>query len=249
MARTTPTTRVNKWDEELAKEAAAQAAELPAVSAGAFLSTAGGRLKFQGADVPGNKLDVIVLGFVSENQFYEGRYDPANSSSPICYAFGHDQKEMRPHDASPDAQHTDCASCPHNQWGSDPNGGKGKACKNVMRLAMVPAGDPDADVFFAKVPVTSVKNFSKYANDIAAQLKRPVFSVVTRLATEPDDTSQFKMLFQLVEQIEDGNTIGSIMERRKTLDLTFPYPERTAQPTAKSPTPAGRAPFRGSRKL
>ena len=33
-----------------------------------------------------------------------------------------------------------CADCPHNQWGTDPKGGKGKACKNMVRVYVLQEG-------------------------------------------------------------------------------------------------------------
>jgi hypothetical protein len=41
----------------------------------------------------------------------------------------------------PHPQNTICATCPRNAWGSAPNGGKGKACGDHRRLAVVPLTD------------------------------------------------------------------------------------------------------------
>jgi hypothetical protein len=62
-------------------------------------------------------------------------------------------------------QHDNCAACPKNQWGSAGNGSKGKACKNGIRLAVVPP-KPTADTtpLVIDVTPTGVTGFMKYVN-------------------------------------------------------------------------------------
>ena len=56
-----------------------------------------GRLSFAGADVPGNELRAIILGWIYENQYYDEDFNPDVPQSPACYAFGTDTGEMAPH--------------------------------------------------------------------------------------------------------------------------------------------------------
>lgn len=244
-----PTTQVNTWKEELAKEASAAQAALPAAS-GDWLSVRQGRMKFKGADVPGNKAEFIILDFIRENQFYEGRFDPDNAATPCCYAFGNDEKTMAPHEKSTKPQHTDCATCPNNQWGTSETG-KGRACKNVLRLALIAATDDpkaiaDEEVVWMKVSVTSVKNFSAYANQLASALSIPPFAAITEIASAPDAKTQQVVTFKLAEEIQDGAVIKAIMDKRKTFKIDFPYQERTSAPAHQ---PAQRSRFGGARKL
>ena len=54
-----------------------------------------------------------------------------------------------------------CATCPLNQWGSDPKDGKGgKACKNLRRL--YDTLDGEFLPVLLTLPPTSIKNFSHY---------------------------------------------------------------------------------------
>ncbi len=215
-----------KW--EAAAEVAA--AEIPATG-GQFLSTKSGTLKFGEETMPGNQACVIILDAILENTAYEGKFDPDNKAPPRCYALGRlsEQKDMAPHESMeqfPDyfiPQSDKCATCALNEYGSAETG-RGKACQNRARLALIPAGfytpkkgsrdfdlevftDPDhyrtADVAYLKLPVLSVKNYFKFVSDVAATYSRPPFGVIARIYLEPDGKAQFKVCFEALEKIPD----------------------------------------------
>ena len=94
MARERTTTQLNKWEEELAKAAKEAQAALPTPS-GNWISLHP-RLAYNGTPIDGNALDVVILDFVRENQKYEGAYNPASPDTPLCYAFGNDDKTRAP---------------------------------------------------------------------------------------------------------------------------------------------------------
>ena len=142
----TSTTRVNTWEEDLAKQAESYAEqEASAFSGGQFFSTRSGILSFDGTTMPNNEIAVIILDGVMENVLYEDAFDPDNPTSPTCFAFGRNEKEMTPHEAVTVPQCETCAACPKNQWGTsvrqDGRAGRGKACRNTRRLAMIVAGN------------------------------------------------------------------------------------------------------------
>jgi hypothetical protein len=182
-----------------------------------------------------------VLQSIFENQLYEDRYDPNNPQPPICYALSETDDDLKPHPDCAKPQADTCEVCPNNVWGSDPGGGKGKACKNVRRLAIIAASDlevdrlPNAEVALAKLPVTSVKNWSTYASQIANVLKLPPMAVITNMSVEPDAKTQFQVNFQLVDKILDGAIIQGLLNKRKdTTPLIFsPYDKPT--PKAEQP--------------
>ena len=82
-------------------------------------------------------LELVVVDFVTTHNFYAGRFDKDNIVPPDCFAIGVDPKNMVPSPNAPNPQAKDCQSCPMNAWGSD---GKGKACKNGRKLAVLPPG-------------------------------------------------------------------------------------------------------------
>ena len=189
---------------------------------GMWVSFKGGQLVIGGNPQPKNKAEVVIVHSVFENQLYKDRYDPNNPQAPMCYALAENDDELVPHiDATVRVSPDGCKVCPKNEWGSDPGGGKGKACKNVRRLALISASDLNnldkAEVAIAKLPVTSVKNWSTYASQIANVLKLPPLAVVTEISVEPDAKTQFQVQFTLVDKIEDGAIIQALLNKRKDI--------------------------------
>lgn len=259
--RKSTTTAIATWDEELAKQAAIAAATEASTASGNFFSVKGGALSFNDAPMPRNQMGVVILDYVLENVYYEGRYDPEEIQSPTCFAFGRDDKTMSPHQQVIDAGNSQagasglCAGCPMNEWGSS-DIGRGKACRNSRRLAMIPAGtfdehdrfkaftDPEqfetAPIGYLKVPVTSVKGFSAFVKQIAGALKRPPHGIFTKVSVRPDPQTQLKVLFEPIAQVPN-NLFEVIMRRHDEAknSIEFPYspPEERQQ-----------APARGNRK-
>ena len=80
-----------------------------------------------------------------------------------------------------------CAECEFNQFGSDQNGGKGKACKNGKRVYLLREGEMFPLIL--SIPPTSVTPFRDYlAKRIVLKGKRP-YEVVTKfkLTREKND--------------------------------------------------------------
>jgi hypothetical protein len=228
------------WQAQLAEMAVATAeAEKPS---GNWVSFKSGVLSVGGNPIKGNKMKVIVVHSAFENQIYRDKYDSNNpGQTPYCYAIAELEEDLKPHpDAAAPVSPT-CAECPNNVWGSDPEGGRGKACKNVRRIAMISVADMEdinkAPVAMAKLPVTSVKNWSTYANQIANVLKLPPLAVITELSVEPDAKTMFQVNFQLVDKVTDGAQIQALLTKRKdTTPLIFAGYDKPVEPAAK---PAG----------
>lgn len=236
---------VAKWDEALAARAKIAKKAEASVSTGEWISLKSGQLSYNGNIVPGNKMDVVVLASRLENQFYEGDYDASTPQAPSCYAFGTDEDTMVPHEKVETKQADGCAGCPMNEWGSAEKG-RGKACKNVRRLAMIPAdvldgGEDaikDAAQAFMKVPVTSVKAWAGYVNQLVA-LNRPPLAFVTEISVVPDPVSQFKVSFRAKESIEDGTTIGTLLDKADKSEATIEFPYQQAEQAPAAPKGRG----------
>lgn len=244
-------TEVVDWEAQMRAQAEiAAGAQRSAGGGGRFFSVKAGQLAFDGNTLPGNQMAVVILADVMENSWYEGAYNPDVAASPKCFAFGHEEADMEPHEAVDndpyfDRQHPQCSGCPHAEWGSAPVG-KGKACKNVMRLALIPAGqytqgkgrnaaidytqydEPEhfrkADVAFLKVPVTSVALYAKYVKQLAADLGRPPHGVITNIYVEPHPKFQFQVKFELIDKL-DTELLPVVMPRHSAelASIDFPY--------------------------
>lgn len=220
-----------KWDEKfaaLAKKSTKIADNF--AGGGNFVKLQGGQLQYQGAVVPGNEMDVVVIDHILLNLFYEGRFDSDNPTSPVCFAFGEDAKEMRPHEKSlkPQDDGNGCSECPNNEWGSADTG-RGKACKNSARLALISRGDledvANAEVAYLQLPVTSTKLWAGHVRSVDETFKRPPLGVITNVKVVPDKDTQFKVQFKTVELIEDSDVIAALFERyeKVTKEIDFPY--------------------------
>lgn len=217
------------FEERLRQEAnIAAAVEENVGSGGQMIGTRGGRLSFGGAEIPGNKMNVVIIDHILENHLYEGRFDPDTPQTPICFAFGRVEQEMAPHEKSSEPQNDMCKGCPMNEWGSADTG-SGKACKNVRRLALITEDQLEdvesAQVAYLKVPVTSVKGWAGYVRQLANTLGRPPLGVVTEVSLVPDPKSQFKMQFKLVEEINDPEVLEALFAKKEVVskEIDFPY--------------------------
>lgn len=236
--------RYAEYAEEYAGEEAA---------GGSFLTTSGGIMQFGDEEMPGNQVAVIIVDSIRENTYYSEEYDPDNFSPPKCFAFGRRDADMAPHDdvfASSEQggffepQNEQCKGCPMNEWGSADKG-RGKACANRRRLALIPVGmyvkkgrdyelelfeddKPlrEAEIAFLKLPVTSVKAWSNYVRQVSAQCSKPPFAVATRIYIEQDRKTQFKIKFEMIDELPDewAETVIARHEEAREI-IASPYLE------------------------
>lgn len=251
-----PGTAVASWRDEMGA-AAKRAAEMEKNTGGGgkFFTMRAGVFKYDDIPMPGNMIACVIVDGIYENTYYEGKFDPENRSPPTCFAFWRDdfEDEMQPHekvDEDPETftrQNPVCDDCWANQWASADTG-KGKACQNRRRLALIPAGSfkslgknkgfdlemfddeeafKKADVGYLKVSVTSVKNYSAYVREVSEQLGKPLWAVFTQISLVPDDRSQFKMEFELIGEVPD-ELMDAIYKRHLSAkdDILFPYQKR-----------------------
>jgi hypothetical protein len=251
-------TAVANYDEQLAAMMQQEVETEKSVSTGGkFISTKGGQLSYDGNAMANNEMYVVILDHIFENAYYEGRFDPENPQPPTCFAFGRNEKDMIPHvnvTEADQAQCDNCADCPLNQWGSE---GKGKACKNVRRLALIPAGHVDrktdelelydenhfltSEVAYLKLPVTSTKGFSTYVKQVAQAYSKPTLGVITRIFTTPDAKTQYKVNFEAIEEVPQ-ELLGALMQRRSAVveEIDFPYSLEREERQAPQPKARGR---------
>ena len=240
-----PGTAMVNWDEELAKQAQIAAGMESNMGGGQFFGLKSGILTWNDAPMPHNKMAVVIVDHVLENVFFEGQFDPDVVVPPTCFAFGRDEKTMRPHEAVVEAKQQMCGmsglcqGCEMNEYGTAQTG-RGKACRNTRRLAMIPAGlttkqgeielfeDVDhyksAELGFMKLPVTSTRGYATYVKQLATALKRPPHGVITLVKVIPDPQSQFRVTFELLEPLAN-ELIGVAMERNAATKelIEFPY--------------------------
>jgi len=242
-----PGTALMTWKEKMAVVTAqAKATEAPKTG---FLSLKGGQISYGDDPIPGNKINVIVLDSMIENYHYGKAYD-GKPSIPICYAFGRDEIDLKPHPDCEKPQNPQCGTpdtegcCPLNEWGSSPTGSRGKACSNSRRIALIsadalksgPDGVRKAGILQVKVPVTSVISFSKFVNQCVNALDVAPFGVVVEMSTKPDPSKMFTLNWKVVEQIVGDELLEALYTKHLQAANLLSQPYKKLEDEAPAPS-------------
>jgi len=219
---------------------------------GSFFSTKSGVLSFNKIPVANNEMQVIVTASIFENAYYPEAFDAGKITAPTCYAFGIGTDQgMAPHPMAHKAQNPDCHTCPHAKYGTAKTGsGRGKACRNLRRLCVIPAGAASsaegvrkATAGFIRLPVYSVKEWAEYVRALAGAKRTPL-TVITKMRLVPDQKAMFKFVFESMGDVTDRAVQEALVIRHEfdEGDLVAPYPAKeengpAAQPAAQQATP------------
>ena len=249
------TTAVTNWEEEMAAQAKAAAAQEAHVGGGQFFSTRAGVLACDGQALPGNEMAVLIVDGILENVYYADQFDADDIASPVCFAFGREEADMAPHlnvTQNGTAQHETCKGCEKNEFGSS-NTGRGKACGNRRRLALLPAGTFDkrkgeftaiddpahyskTDVRYLKVPPTSIGAYAAYVKQLAGGIKRPPHGVFTKISLRPHAKKQFEVVFEALAEVPN-ELLGAVMERHKQEMSLIEFPYQLSDGATKKAAP------------
>lgn len=234
------------------KQVAVKTAEAEKPSGG-FISFKSGRLSIGDQLMPNDKIECIVMDYLFQNRWYDSEYDSKKITSPACYAFGREEADLEPNPDADDPQGGPegfCSGCEKNEWGSNPKGGRGKACANTRRLFLLPAdviNDPGkvarTDFIQCDLPVTSVKNFSRFVSDLAPA-GVPPFAVVVEMSVKPHDDTLFQVYFKPIEQIKNEAVLEALANRNWKAEQAelpkYPTKEELAERQAGSQGPSGK---------
>ena len=115
-------------------------------------------------------------------------------------------------------QSDSCLNCPKNQWGSDPKTGKGKACKNIIRMHIL--RDGDLLPIRLTIPPTSLKVVDEYMTYLTNK-GLPYQIVKTKFSLEPAkgagmEYSKLKLTAgEFLKNKEDMLKLKSIIDKFK----------------------------------
>jgi hypothetical protein len=179
---------------------------------GKTLSIRNSKFKFEGADL-GNEISVILLDYVFVNQYFKGKFDPDNRQPPACFAMAENELDLVPLPSSPEIQNggDPCESCWANEFESD-DAGRGKACKNGRRIAVMSAEAWEDDDFadyidseavgYLTLPPTTNPTWRAYVNKLGKTAKLPVWGVITTLSFDPE-VDYPKLEFTATAKLQD----------------------------------------------
>ncbi len=167
-------------------------------------------------------LTCVVLDWVTANTWFEGLYNPKNIKPPACFAIAREPANAAPSSKSPKPQCKTCADCEQNEWGSDPQGGKGKACKNTRRLLIVPIDATEkTQPWVISVSPTALKHFDKYVNTLADMGTHPI-ELVTDISFEASEAYP-SLRFKVIEKHDNVELMWALKQRGQ--EILFQEPK------------------------
>jgi hypothetical protein len=244
--------------EKLYAEEAKAAAEAAPVSGGVpMVSLKGEQFQIGETFLP-DPLEAIVVAEVMQNIYYDSPYNADNPTSPGCFAMALAVKgaegQMTSHETSPNRQggvDFKCQGCEMNQFGSAEIG-KGKACSNYRKLALVMTSDPgfkdpDTPLTWAtmSLPPTSLGDWGKFVMGLDRVEHRPPHGVVIKFTFDrrnPDANKRKRVIAVGYQNITDVTMAMRVNALRKELidsgALTRPIPVDNYVPPGSKPTTA-----------
>lgn len=196
------------WQQALADNAKVGKAPKEKALSGDWISIKGGKFSLGGVKI-GNELDCVVVAWNFEKIRYDGDYVEGETSSPACQALGYDEDTLVAFDESPNKQNDDCETCWANEWGSNEEGGKGKACADRRHLALVVAGKNDKmELKGLNIPPTSLKNWKEFLNELEMLGIHPMQAAVNIHFDEDSTAAQAPLVFEFVSEIKTDKALN-----------------------------------------
>lgn len=159
-------------------------------------------------------LQVVILDHRNVNTHYNGAYNPAQITPPDCYAIGSIIADMS---AAADVEKPygeNCADCEKNQWGS--GAGKGKACTNTVRLAVVPIdADSDAEPMTIKVSPSGLTSWTRLNAELDGSGLLPI-QVTVEVSFDPNE-SYPKLVLKATGQHDNTEMFWALREKAQAL--------------------------------
>jgi hypothetical protein len=153
---------------------------------------------------PSPFLDCVILAMNPHisKLYYSGAYNEDATGAPICASVD----GIKPDAGVAEPQSKSCGICPHNVWGSALNGGRGKACQDHRKLAILIMPEMVKNILakplltpvYLKIPPGSFRSLKGYA-DALVHRGIPYEAVVTRISFNPK--SLFELQFQLKQPL------------------------------------------------
>ncbi len=122
-------------------------------------------------------LEGVIVGKRTVRSFFNKPFD-GSGEPPLCASQDGEIGYGDPLEKGMSERRA-CSNCPMNQWGSDPKGGKGKACTEKLMLFVLRETEMLPSVVV--IPPSSLKVMSKYFLRLAGK-GRVYHSVITSLA-------------------------------------------------------------------
>lgn len=188
-------------------------------------------------DGPRGSIDVVIVKANANlsKTFYLNGWDENNNNPPDCAS----ANGIVPDQGVPHKQSDICATCVRNAWGSAPNGGKGKACGDHRRLAVVPLTDLRNESFggplLLRCPAASLQDMAAFDSRYKG-LGYPYFTMGIKIGFDPAE-SYPKFTFAAIRPLTDQEG-AVVMELRNSPETARVIHEGSAPAPAQVAAPA-----------
>jgi hypothetical protein len=189
----------------------------------------------------GDSLAVVILDNIIEITYYDTPFD-GEAKFPTAFAFGREIKNMSWHEnSSPEFAGNNCQQSDVLKFGSAKNGGKGKAAKEKIRLAVINAGMLDqygalkslatpsdiksCSIAFISVPVASVSKYISYYNEVKEKSGLKPYAVITKITVTKVGLMGYELNFTTLAEIPDELlpfTDSRLSEAREVIYTPYP---------------------------
>lgn len=192
------------------------------------ISTKGKMFTFPDGKTSAGPIDLIILDWRITHQLLPP-YNPSKFSPPSCWAISKTVDGAAPSDKVFDPKCDACVNCANNQFGSSPVG-KGKACKEQRRLAVVPADATEStQVLILDVSPTGIKSFDGYVDRLRSTREMIPLQVITSVAFDPSQAYP-TLLFGNPQPVDDDAQLAVLMNLRKAAESALDRePDGTAE--------------------
>jgi hypothetical protein len=197
-----------------------------------------------GIEEPRTSLELVLIkrGVGMAKNYYASGYVEGSNEKPDCFS----ANGQKPDPASPNPQHTVCKLCKWDQFNSRPSadgqGGKGKACSDNIRIAVVPGSNIDNEPLggpmLLRVPAASLKELGLYARKME-QAGFPLAAISTRISFDPS-VAYPKLVFGAVRALTDEEVekVLALREDARVAAILNESVEYDDAPHAAAPAPA-----------
>lgn len=127
-----------------------------------------------GEPVPAKEIVGVILDHYAVNAYWSEEFGSGGGNPPQCSAL-----DGKTGIGDPGGN---CLTCRLNQWGTEPKNGRGKACKNLHRLYVLPKDDILPLLIAA--PPTSLANLGAYMQFLTKKRKKLFSAVLTTIRLE-----------------------------------------------------------------
>ena len=160
-------------------------------------------------------LNAVILDWRNFNKYYTAAYNPQKPEPPQCFAIHSVISEMKPGAEVTKPGHADCAGCTFNKFASAATG-RGKACRNTVRLAVVPSDfTTDTEPMLINISPTGLTGWASYINGLTVVEKHPV-QVVTEISFDANQAYP-KLVFKMAAAVSNVEQAWAIREKAQAM--------------------------------